>query len=78
MAISYNKLWKLLIDKNMTKTDLRNITKMNSATLASMGKNKFISLKTMDKICEKLNCNFGDIIEYISEEKKERVENDTK
>ena len=41
MSITYNKLWKLLIDKSMTKTDLKNITGMNSATLANMGKNKF-------------------------------------
>lgn len=80
MAISYNKLWKLLIDKNMTKTDLKNITGMNSVTLANMGKDKFVSLRMMDKICEELDCNFGDIIEHIKDKKleKERKENDTK
>lgn len=71
MAVSYNKLWKLLIDKNMTKTDLKNITEMNSVTLANMGKNRYVSLRIMDKICEELNCNFGDIIEHISDEKRE-------
>lgn len=77
MAVSYNKLWKLLIDKNMTKTDLKNITEMNSVTLANMGKNRYVSLRIMDKICEELNCNFGDIIEHIPDEKKESVKNDT-
>ena len=48
MAISYKRLWKLLIDKNMTKTDLKNITGMNSVTLANMGKDKYISLRMID------------------------------
>ena len=55
MAITYNKLWKLLIDKSMTKTDLKNITGMNSATLANMLKNNFISLRMFYKICKELD-----------------------
>lgn len=69
MSITYNKLWKLLIDKSMTKTDLKNITGMNSATLANMGKNKFISLRMVDKICKELDCQIEDVVEFVREEK---------
>ena len=69
MAITYNKLWKLLIDKSMTKTDLKNITGMNSATLANMGKNKFISLRMVDKICKELDCQIEDVVELIRKKK---------
>ncbi len=73
MAISYNRLWKLLIDKNMTKTDLKNKIGMNSVTLANMGKDKFVSMRILDKICNELDCDFNDVVEHItdSEEKKE-------
>ena len=67
MAISYKRLWKLLIDKNMTKTDLKNITGMNSVTLANMGKDKYISLRMIDKICEELKCDLSDVIEYVAD-----------
>ena len=72
MAISYNKLWKLLIDKNMTKTDLKNVTGMNSVTLANMGKDKFVSLRMIDKICDELDCDVNDIMEHIASENIER------
>ena len=67
MAISYKRLWKLLIDKNMTKTDLKNITGMNSVTLANMGKDKYISLRMIDKICEELKCELSDVIEHVTD-----------
>lgn len=69
MAITYNKLWKLLIDKSMTKTDLKNMTGMSSATLANIGKNKFISLRMVDKICKELDCQIEDVVEFVREEK---------
>lgn len=71
MAISYNRLWKLLIDKNMTKTDLKNVTGMNSATLANMGKDKYVSMRLIDKICEELNCDVDGIVEHIADENVE-------
>ena len=64
MAVSYNKLWKLLIDKGMTKTELRLQTDMSTATLAKMSKGEAVSMAIMEKICEELNCDFGDIINY--------------
>lgn len=67
MAYCYNKLWKLLIDKNLKKSDLKKITGMGPSTLARLSKNEEVSLKVLGRICEKLNCDFCDIIEYIKE-----------
>lgn len=63
MTISYNKLWKLLIDKNMTKTQLRLATGMTSNALAKLGKDESVQLDILVKICEVLDCELNDIIE---------------
>ena len=68
MAVSYNKLWKLLIDKGMTKTELRLKTDMSTATLAKMSKNETVSMDVMLRICKVLDCNVGDIIDATKEE----------
>lgn len=70
MAVSYNKLWKLLIDKNMKKMDLVEKIGISSSTLAKMSKGESISMNVMEKICENLDCDFADIITY---ERKEDV-----
>ncbi len=76
MAISYNKLWKLLIDKNMTKTDLRKKAGLTTNVIANMGKNQSIQLESMYKICEVLDCTLDDISEVIpDEENTEEKEN---
>ena len=63
MAANYNKLWKLLIDKGMTKTDLRMKTGMSTSTLAKMSKNENVSMEIILRICEILECNVGDIVD---------------
>ena len=68
MAISYNKLWKLLIDKHMTKTDLRKKAGLTTNVIANMGKNQSVQVETLYKICEALNCNLDDISEVIPDE----------
>lgn len=68
MAVSYNKLWKLLIDKGMTKTDLRIKTDMSTSTLAKMSKNEVVSMDIMLRICDVLECNVGDIIDVTKTE----------
>lgn len=68
MPFSYNKLWKLLIDKNMTKSDLRKAIGMSSSTLAKMGKGENISLEVVDKICTLLNCKVEDVLEHVNED----------
>lgn len=69
MSFSYNKLWKLLIDKNMTKSELRKAIGMSSSTMAKMGKGENVSLDVIDKICSLLNCKVEDILEHVSEDK---------
>ena len=74
MQISYNKLWKLLIDKGMKKTDLKNATGISSSTISKMGKNEPVSMDSMLKVCKVLNCDIGDIVEIKNEEVVEQEE----
>jgi DNA-binding Xre family transcriptional regulator len=69
MAVSYNGLWKLLIDNNMKKIDLIQRIGISSSTLAKMSKGEHVSLSILGKICESLDCDFGDLINYVKEEK---------
>ena len=71
MNISYNKLWKLLIDKNMKKKDLKNLANISSSSLAKLGKNEIVSLEVLIKVCIALNCDFGDVIQIVNEERKD-------
>lgn len=64
MIVSYNGLWKLLIDKNMKKMDLVQKVGISTSTLAKMGKGEPVSLEVLGKICDKLGCDFGDIINF--------------
>lgn len=64
MALSYNKLWKLMIDKNMNKTDLRKAAKISTNAIAKLGKNENVSIETLTKICDVFKCNIGDIVDY--------------
>lgn len=68
MAISYNKLWKLLIDKKMTKTELRIAADISTTTLAKLGKNETVSMDVMLRICKALQCNIGDIMDATEED----------
>jgi len=65
MATNYNSLWKKLIDKGMSKTDLRIATGMSSGTLARLSKCEPVETTTLEKICRVLQCNIGDIMDYV-------------
>ena len=69
MAVSYNKLWKLLIDKEMKKVDLRDQAGVTTNVLAKLGKNEHVSTQSLEKICRILECEVGDILEFIPNEK---------
>lgn len=69
MAISYNKLWKLLIDKGISKTELKEAVRMSPNTLAKLGKNETVSLDVLIRICEVLGCDIGDIVELVPDHK---------
>ena len=68
MAVSYKKLWKLLIDKDMKKKDLRMATGITTTALAKLGKNEHVNTEILAKICKVLDCNIEDIMELIDEE----------
>lgn len=67
MAVSYRKLWKLLIDKNMKKKDLRMTSGISTNALAKLGKNEIVTTNVIDKICCALNCDVGDIMEIVDD-----------
>lgn len=68
MSVSYKKPWKLLIDKDMKKKDLRIATGITTTALAKLGKNEHVNTEILAKICKVLGCNIGDIIEVVEEE----------
>ena len=65
MAWSYIRLWKLLLDKDMKRIDLAATTHLTPNTFASLGKNKEVSMETLNKICNQLDCRIEDILEHI-------------
>ena len=68
MAVSYNKLWKLLIDKKMNRTDLKETAGISFNVLAKMGKNEFVSMESLHRICIALNCDISDVVEFTNDE----------
>ena len=69
MAISYNKLWKLLIDRKMSKADLRRAAGLTPNTLTKLNRDEEVTLETLAKICGALGVNVGDIVDIIPEAK---------
>ena len=68
MAISYNKMWKLLVDKKMSKADLRKAANIAPNTMTKLRRDEPVNLAILCRACEVLGCDFGDIMEYVSEE----------
>ena len=67
MPFSYNKLWKLLIDKKLNKTKLLDVAGISSATVTTMAKNEYVAMRVLDKICTALDCNIEDIVEHVKD-----------
>lgn len=65
MGMSYNKLWKLLIDKKMKKSDLRKRAGISSSSLAKLTKDENVTTEVLAKICQELQCNIADIMEFV-------------
>lgn len=70
MAISYNKLWKLLIDKKMTAADLRKKADIAPNTLTRMKKDQVVTMQVLERICDVLDTDFGEIVEYYPDNEK--------
>jgi len=71
MATSYNKLYKLLIDKNMLRGELCRLSGVSKASLAKLKTGQSVSVSILEKICRVLECDYGDIMEYIPDAPKE-------
>lgn len=71
MSLSYNGLWKLLIDKNMNKMDLMKDVGISSGTVAKMTKGEPVFMTILEKICDKLNCDIGDLVHFVREKGSE-------
>jgi Predicted transcriptional regulator len=73
MLISYNRLWKLLIDKGMNKTQLGCAAGVSSSTISKLSKNETVNMESMMKICMALDCDIGDIVEITESENEQQV-----
>lgn len=68
MAVSYNRLWKLLVDKEMSKADLRKASCVSPNTMTKLRRDEPVMLNVLDKVCKTLGCNYGDIMDYVPDE----------
>lgn len=71
MGVTYKKLWKLLIDKEMKKQDLQKRAKISAVTIAKLGRNENVTTAILAKICTALECNVGDIMDIVDLSKQE-------
>ena len=71
MAISYSRLWKLLIDKGLKKTNLLDLCGISTNVLAKLGRAEYVSMDSLQKICAALSCNIEDIMEFVPKEREE-------
>ena len=69
MSISYNRLWKLLIDKNMSVAEMRRAADIAPNTVTRMKKDQEVTMSVLEKICAVLDADFGDIVEYVRDTK---------
>lgn len=67
MSVSYIRLWKLLLDRRMKKTDLKIIAGLSNNTVAKLSKDEYISMESLERICNGLNCSIEDVVEFIKE-----------
>lgn len=74
MDVCYNKLFKLLIDKSMKKTELRKMTGISPNTLTKLSNNEFVSMEVLVKICRVLKCDVGDIVEVVHSSDHETIQ----
>ena len=70
MAVNYNKLWKMMIDKNMSKTELTRLAGISTNAMAKLGKNEDVRVNILEKLCTSLDCKLDDIVEFVPESKE--------
>lgn len=67
MSVDYSKLWKLLVDKKMNKSQLKEAARISTNAVAKLGRNERTSLETLEKICIALECKIGDIVDFVND-----------
>lgn len=70
MGVSYNKLWKMLIDKNISKTELTHLAGITTNAMAKLGRNEDVRVNTLEKLCTSLDCKLDDIVEFVPDIKQ--------
>ena len=78
MTRSYKKLWHILLDRDMSRSDLRKKAGISTNALAKLGKDESLPLETLEKVCAALDCSLYDILEYVPNDKTTEAEDDTK
>lgn len=72
MALSYNKLWKLMIDKKINKSELHELTGLSMSTINKLTNGENVNTEVLERICKALNCSIEDIVEYMEDKKDEK------
>lgn len=67
MSVCYVKLWKLLLEKKIKRTDLISIAGISSNIVAKMGRNEYVAMESLEKVCTALKCDISDIVEFVAE-----------
>ena len=70
MSVRYNKLWKLMIDKSINKTELTHLAGISTNAMAKLGRNEDVRINVLEKLCTTLDCKLDDIVEFVSEPEK--------
>lgn len=70
MGISYKKLWKLMIDRGVSKTELTQMAGISTNAMAKLGRDEDVRVKTLEKLCTTLDCDLGSIVEFVPDEKE--------
>ena len=68
MAVSYNKLWKLLIDRKLSKAELRKIAEISPNTMTKLNRDELVSLSVLDRICEVMSVDYGQIVQHVADD----------
>ena len=70
MAVNYNKLWKMMIDKKMSQTELTHLAGISTNAMAKLGKNEDVRVNILEKLCTSLDCKLDDIVEFVPDSKE--------
>ena len=70
MAVRYNKLWKLMVDKSINKTELTHLAGISTNAMAKLGRNEDVRVQVLEKLCTTLDCKLDDIVEFVPDEEK--------